>query len=450
MATITRTLSSKVNGNGESEIMLRLTISRDLRLRLKSGIFTDPARFKNGKFIMPRADRKTLVSLQQLNDNLVALETSLVSLAVNTPKEKLTKDLFEDAILRHNHPELFEAPAVSKNFFETLNEFIDTAQDGKKLTNHYKVLARLLERFEKYKRKSTRQPFNLAVDDFTSDLVDSFRQFLADEPKIYEKYPSMYKEMPEAVKSKRKPRKPEPRGHNTIVGIMKRLRAFLNWCVKKGYLTKSPFSSGETSIGAEKYGTPYYITLEERDLLAEFDLSKRPALAVQRDIFVFQCLIGCRVSDLMELTPDNIINGVLEYMPNKTKNEHPEIVRVPLNTKAAAIVERYKGVDADGKLLPFISSQKYNAAIKKVFSECGLTRNVTILNPKTGEEERRPINEVASSHMARRTFIGNIYKKVKDPNLVGALSGHKEGSRSFNRYRYVDDDTRKELVDLID
>jgi hypothetical protein len=30
--------------------------------------------------------------------------------------------------------------------------------------------------------------------------------------------------------------------------------------------------------------------------------------------------------------------------------------------------------------------------------------------------------------MARRTFIGNI---VKDPNLVGALSGHKEGSQGF-------------------
>ena len=63
MATITRSLSSKVNGNGESEIMLRLSVSRDLRLRLKSGIFVDPARFRDGKFIMPRADRKTLANL---------------------------------------------------------------------------------------------------------------------------------------------------------------------------------------------------------------------------------------------------------------------------------------------------------------------------------------------------------------------------------------------------
>ena len=88
MATITRSLSSKVNGNGESEIMLRLSVSRDLRLRLKSGIFVDPSRFRDGKFIMPRADRKTLANLQTINDNLVSLESRLVSLCVNTPQRR--------------------------------------------------------------------------------------------------------------------------------------------------------------------------------------------------------------------------------------------------------------------------------------------------------------------------------------------------------------------------
>lgn len=75
---------------------------------------------------------------------------------------------------------------------------------------------------------------------------------------------------------------------------------------------------------------------------------------------------------------------------------------------------------------------------------------VTILNPTTGKEEKRPINEVASSHMARRTFIGNLYKKVKDPNLVSSLSGHTEGSKAFARYREIDDEIKKEVVSLIE
>ena len=75
---------------------------------------------------------------------------------------------------------------------------------------------------------------------------------------------------------------------------------------------------------------------------------------------------------------------------------------------------------------------------------------VTVLNPTTGKEEQRPINEIASSHLARRTFVGNLYKKVKDPNLVGALSGHKEGSRAFARYREIDDDLKKEMIGFIE
>ena len=53
------------------------------------------------------------------------------------------------------------------------------------------------------------------------------------------------------------------------------------------------------------------------------------------------------------------------------------------------------------------------------------------LNPTTGEPEPRPIYEVLSSHSARKAFACNMYKNVKDPNLVCALTGHKEGSKAF-------------------
>lgn len=52
--------------------------------------------------------------------------------------------------------------------------------------------------------------------------------------------------------------------------------------------------------------------------------------------------------------------------------------------------------------------------------------------------------------MARRTFIGNLYKKVQDPNLIGSLSGHAEGSRAFARYRDIDKKMKKDTVNLLD
>jgi hypothetical protein len=51
--------------------------------------------------------------------------------------------------------------------------------------------------------------------------------------------------------------------------------------------------------------------------------------------------------------------------------------------------------------------------------------------------------------MARRTFTGNLYKKVKDPNLVGSLTGHKVGSKAFARYRSIDEEMKQDLVNLL-
>jgi len=52
--------------------------------------------------------------------------------------------------------------------------------------------------------------------------------------------------------------------------------------------------------------------------------------------------------------------------------------------------------------------------------------------------------------MARRTFVGAAYKKVKDPNLVSKMSGHVEGSKAFARYREIDDDDLRSVIDMID
>lgn len=239
---------------------------------------------------------------------------------------------------------------------------------------------------------------------------------------------------------------------NTALRRLKHIRSFVRWA--NGLSRKFPITPLTTnnpfthfSIEQETYGTPFYLTIAERNRLAEFDLPSR--LAQQRDIFIFHCLIGCRIGDLWSMTKDNIIDGAVEYIPRKTKEGRPVTIRVPLNSKAQAIVDRYKD-NGDSRLFPFVAQQQYNEDIKEMLRLAGITRMVTILNPKTRREEKQPICEVASSHMARRTFIGNLYKQVKDPNLVGKLSGHKEGSKAFARYRDIDDDIAKELVEMLE
>ncbi len=230
-------------------------------------------------------------------------------------------------------------------------------------------------------------------------------------------------------------------------GHYKKLKAFVRWAIDKDYVTNNPFR--KFKIPKDIYGTPYCLTLEDLSQLEKADLSERPSLAVQRDIFVFQCCIGCRVSDLKELTLANVINNEIHYIARKTKDGNPKTIKVPINKTAQAIIERHYDLKRK-ELLPFISDQNYNEAIKEVFKLAGLTRNVVVRNSLTGEPEIRPLNEIASSHLARRTLTNILYKKYKDQSLVSSITGHAPNSSAFARYRDIDEDMRREMVSILD
>lgn len=229
--------------------------------------------------------------------------------------------------------------------------------------------------------------------------------------------------------------------------IFKGLRTFFNWSLKQGIIDASPFTSYK--IPSEIYGSPIYLTKDDIRKIMDTDLSAYPSLETQRDIFIFQCNIGCRVGDMMTLTKKDVINESVEYIPHKTINTSARTVRVPLNTIAKGIVERYWN-NGDERLLPFISSRNYNIAIKRILTLSGVDYLVTKLDSVSGKEIKAAVNKIAGSHIARRTFVGNIYKQVRDPSLIASMTGHSEGSRAFSRYREIDIDIKREMVEMLE
>lgn len=274
--------------------------------------------------------------------------------------------------------------------------------------------------------------------------IETFADFLKREHEEVTKRPEIYESKPFADMY-RKGQPPKQRGTNTIIEYLKKLRAVLNFAERKGLISKSPMQGYK--IGRAVYGTPYYMTREERDTLAEYDLHERPDLAKIRDLFVFQCFCGCRVGDLLRLTKRNVIDGYLEYIPHKTISKRGQVIRVPLHPKALQILARYK--DAENLLPNCGSLVTINEKLKKLFALCGFTRLVQVLNPVTRKEEQKPLCEVVSTHMARRTFIGLLYKQVKDPNLIASMSGHAPNSMAFARYRAIDDEIKNEVINLL-
>ena len=331
--------------------------------------------------------------------------------------------------------------SVKVTFDELYDRFLSERKLGEGRKRHYEVLRRMIHRYESYVKCSqgrVRYAFDVVKVD--KGVLDNLYDYIENEYEYVEAYPRILEDNPEA-------RDIKPRGENYMSGVFKEVRAFFNWAYKNKIIDSFPFEGFE--MPSEQYGSPVYLTLGDVDVIARADFSDDKELKIQRDIFVFQCNVGCRIGDLLRLKKRDIINGAVEYIPTKTIKERAKTVVVPLNAIAMSIVEKYKDVPGD-QLLPFISSQNYNENIKTILETAGITYLVTKLDSVTRTESNVPINEMASSHMARRTFIGNIYKLVKDPNLVSALTGHAEGSRAFNRYRDIDIDMKRDLVKILE
>ena len=466
MATIYLKLSKRVQQEtGKSEVILRVRNGNDYDILVKSGLYITPDNFKKGEVAVNyRKVGNDTKYHEKVKKQLDDLKAHILNCINGRSKDNITKEWLADIVDREIHPEryLSKEEANKQSIYELANVYLEQKQFSEPHTKCFMVLIRAVARYEGFRRyyEATKEErkdltallldsskFTFNPDTLTRDDVEDFRDYLRNEKELSEEYKRLFKRLldnyPANIKSGH--HEIEGRGENAVIKLMKNLKAFMAWLYDTGRTKNRPFEG--VKIGTEKYGTPYYITIDERNLIASTQMPTKH-LEVQRDIFIFHCFVGCRVGDLVKLTDENITNGILTYTPHKTKDDGDTAVmaRVPLHPKAVELIEKYKGVDGKGRLFPFISPQKYNEAIKEIFTLSEITRNVEVRNALTGEMEIRPINEIASSHLARRTFVGNAYKQVADPNVVGKMSGHVEGSRAFVRYRNIDDDILKDVI----
>lgn len=482
MISIKYSLLSKAKATNKYEIVARISLASNNRPTLRTGVYVKKEYFKtvqtNGHgaikdIVIPR---QTAFNREDVNDvKLAKRDLELWSCRIckicelaesdnfEINKEflnkclKLCKDLSVEDINRtvlftNSCPEHLLIGKSSKNIYQLAEEYINVKKFSESHTKAFKVLVRALRRFELYIQVKKDQNFVLNVDTITEDNVNDFFIYMQNEYILCKKDKSLFEQLLKSAPIEISPKHHSPqisqRGDNTIVKFKKKLSAFFRWLNRSHITSNNPTLN--IDIGAEKFGKPIYLTTEERDKIATFDFGNNHRLATQRDIFIFQCYTGCRVGDLMKLTKKNVVGGYLNYVPHKTKDKSDaQDARVPLLSIALELINKYDNIDTDGRLFPFISKQKYNNAIKQILTECGITRIVSIRNSKTGEFEQKRLNEIAASHIARKTFINSVYKEVKDPNIVGRMSGHVEGSKAFARYREIDDDILFETISKI-
>ena len=434
-------ISKRIDNTGRAELSLRLRLGK-VDQQASTHLFVNPQHVRWENYVSSKGRKSKRLVLKtsrlktdevqhteyvkkQLDDMLEFIDNNLQQVGANNVGKGWLAQQIDDFTNPHDDEvDSDESEPKQLSFFDLFDIL---------------VFRRILQRYEMYKQLLDPK-FKLSLDTLDGNGIEEIGDYIKKEYKLLEKFPNIIEAVNES-------RQPGPRGQNTANGHYKKLKAFVRWAIDKDYVTNNPFR--KFKIPKDIYGTPYCLTLEDLSQLEKADLSERPSLAVQRDIFVFQCCIGCRVSDLKELTLANVINNEIHYIARKTKDGNPKTIKVPINKTAQAIIERHYDLKRK-ELLPFISDQNYNEAIKEVFKLAGLTRNVVVRNSLTGEPEIRPLNEIASSHLARRTLTNILYKKYKDQSLVSSITGHAPNSSAFARYRDIDEDMRREMVSILD
>lgn len=411
-----------------AEVLVRFTAGHPYDFNARSSIFVPVEKWSGSvgalslsfkRFVAPET-----IALLSLQEKLDDLRSFILRRYMDDPSLAVTRGWLVSTIEAFHHPT--QAPARIL-FEELVLLYADSSDLAESTKRQYKVIQQMFHRFG-VKRHV------IYADSITADDLDEFVAFISKEQRI----------------RRGKGATTIKRGRNTIASKLKKIRAVCRFGVRRGLITKNPFD--DFSVPSEVYGTPTYISIQERDLLAATDMPTT-GLTIQRDVFVFQCHVGCRVSDLISLKKSSVIevDGVrqIQYVQQKQKRSRPITISVPLDDTAASIVDKYAEWPGDA-LLPFISDDKYNDAIKSIFRVAGITRLVIVLDPRTLEPKSVPICDIASSHMARRTFAGNMFKSTKSERIVSSMTGWAPGSKSLARYTSVDDEMKVSVLSELD
>lgn len=434
MATISafiRSVSEKKDR--EVNIRFRLTDGRKIQLFYKSDLSILPRLWSN--------DTQTIKAKVSYNEPARILFNRRVEDIKQRILDWYVGQCAKEDLTSADLQSYMERPADSKisgdDFTSLYERFLAERDCSADRVEQLRVGMRDVQRYEAYISITIGAHYAFDVHTVTAQTLRSFERFLADEYKIAEQYPELYAE---------RRQKQKPRGYNTIRNRLIYLRSFFLWLRENEITSNNPFKA--MKVKKAVYGSAIYITISELHILANIELE--PWLSRYRDLYVFQSSIGCRVSDLHLLCGRNIVNGCVEYIARKTAGDDPVTVRVPMNKLATSVYERYKKDNPNDLLFPVFNDQCYNRGIKRIFKEAGLDRWVQRINSVTREPEQVRLCDIAASHMARKTLIGNVYKKFRDQNLVSELTGHRTNSEAFVQYRDVDMPMLHDMVSVLD
>lgn len=217
------------------------------------------------------------------------------------------------------------------------------------------------------------------------------------------------------------------KGHtnSTAMQYLAKLNWFFNWCrTAKGMdIPQVNFKPKDPAATIKKPENLVYLRADE---FLHFLTFKQPSddYEVAKDVFLFLCTTGLRISDLKRLRKHHITDDEIHITTQKTNDS----ITIPLNEFSRSIIEKYENhyLLTDGEVLPYIPLLRLNNTIREAAKQAGLKRMVTKISTKSGRVIRKdlPLHELISSHAGRRTFVSLSIALNINSNILMTFTGH--------------------------
>jgi site-specific recombinase XerD len=349
--------------------MVRITIN-GVRSQFSSKLLVNPDQWDSKK----EQAKGQLAEARNLNR---LLENIRSTLTVNYNKQiaiegHVTPERLKNIILGNEEPE-----HTIISFFDKYNNQyklkVGTTSSHKTYTRYLLTRERLVE-FMKLRYNLSDMP----VKEITVSFVDEFYLYIRNNTEC---------------------------NNNSALKFLQRFRTILYFVKSLGINFTDPFCNFRFRYDKVNRG---YLDQDELDILYTKKLPSA-RLSQVRDVFIFSCYTGLAYIDIFELTEDKIrkaFDGHLWIMTKRQKtdvNTNVRLLDIPLE-----ILEKYKGKQKSGKVLPVISNQKINDYLEEIADICGIEKKFTF-------------------HVARHTFASNVALGNDVPmESVQSMLGHAD------------------------
>ena len=127
-------------------------------------------------------------------------------------------------------------------------------------------------------------------------------------------------------------------------------------------------------------------TLPPQSYNADDHTPARPETLHIRDLFLFSCYTGIPYGDMCRLTTEDLEVAEDGEVWIKTARKKTKIdYEVPLLDIPLLILDKYRDMAPEGKLLPMYSNNELNRTLKRIAAICGIERKLVFHCLRHGE-----------------------------------------------------------------